>query len=927
MDFFSRTTPSIPPSQLTMSSSPMDRLLAATDEYLARMTRGIGTTKRPSNQAGPARDHSDEQPESLEEVEDNLAIVTSQPSLITNCTMRPYQIEGLDWMAQMFGNGMNGILADEMGLGKTLQSISLLALAKERGWPISKLPHLVVCPKSTITNWENEVRRFCPSLIPVALIGTADERQSILNSLHANEWNILITSFDVVRIEISVLKKIPFGFFILDEAHRIKNEESILSSVVRMVNAERILLLTGTPLQNNLHELWSILNFIMPKVFDNSEEFDRIFNELVGGDSTADATAITSTLHRILRPFMLRRLKTDVARDLPEKKELYVYVDLSPMQKQIYREIILKNADSLIATSSIAKVRLVNTLMQLRKVCNHPYLFPGIEPGPPYVDGPHLVSNSGKMVVLDHLIKRILLSETESGQPNQILIFSQMTKVLDILEDYLRMQKFGYCRIDGSTASSDRQMMIDEFTRTGTDKRVFLLSTRAGGLGINLVSANFVFIFDADFNPQADLQAIDRAHRIGQTRPVTVYRFVSKNTVEEKIIEKAAKKLLIDKMVIQKGRFNQKSESAEASKEELGKMLKFGVTELFADETSSFNDEIDALLEFSQSRSDQLNDSLKSFDQFVLKFENPVSAMREFEETATESSVLPEIITLAAANPTEEFLEPVGPRERKPVLPPPPKRTAAPPVIKTKLAVWRAQVGGGHDYQFYDTKRLDELERMEKEKGKLTDAQKAEQSKLMAAGFPNWSRRFFQTVVRTLEEFGNTDESIAMMVEQIPERSEDEIVRYVDVLLESGQKYIGPYIMNRIHSRLKKLEKTNQVVSGQMDALDRKMDDAEGIDSSGDHNPWVSLPVDSPPIEEGSPWTNNVDRILLCGVAMYGYGSWGALKSLLRISPPTAFNFPVYVVSEDDLKERVDDLLEIVEEEFPAKKRKSNKGK
>jgi SWI/SNF-related matrix-associated actin-dependent regulator of chromatin subfamily A member 5 len=878
-------------------SDALERLLEATDVYLSKIM----------NRSSPEEDE-----------ESDEFVITTQPSLIKG-QMRNYQIEGLDWLAQLARNKVNGILADEMGLGKTLQSISLLALAREQDWEESKLPHLIIVPKSTITNWANEFAKFCPVFKTCCLIGSQEERELLISStILPGSFDVLITSFDVARIEISTLRKLKFGFFILDEAHRIKNEESILSSVVRTVSAERILLLTGTPLQNNLHELWAILNFIMPHIFDSAKDFDEIFERIVEGNQDA----VAQTLHRILRPFMLRRLKTDVARDLPEKKELYVYVSLSELQKRMYKDIVLKNADSVLNTYSVGKVRLVNTLMQLRKCCNHPYLFPGIEEGPPFVDGMHLVENSGKLAVMDRLIEKVIFEKASEG--NQILIFSQMTRMLDILDDYLRFKRIPHCRIDGSTASSDRQAIIDEFMREGTDKRVFLLSTRAGGLGINLVSANFVFIFDADFNPQSDLQAIDRAHRIGQKRPVTVYRFVTRNTVEEKIIEKASKKMLIDRLVIQKGKFGTGKQSEDVSKDEMAHILRFGVSELFNSAGETGETDIDTLLEFSEKKTSELTQKLRSFDSFILKFDNPLTVDSLAVDGVKDEEELPDEVRIAAENVVPDQDEKLlfmvdGPRERKPVISAAPKRITAPPVIKTKLAEWRAKVGGGHDYQFFDDKRLDELEKIEKEKGSLTRYEKAEQEKLMSEGFPNFSRRCFQTVTRLLEERGPGERTVDLIAEALPEWPRTELERYIDTLFESGQKFMGKNFMVRFENKIKKIESEIAEIETRMTALDRKVKAYKG------ENVWVDLSVDSPFIPEGSGWTNQVDRILLCGVYCYGYAAWGAVRHLVRTFPQTCHNWVVHAKPVEEVKARVDELLEIVQEEFPPPKKSSSK--
>jgi SNF2 family DNA or RNA helicase len=318
---------------------------------------------------------------------------------------------------------------------------------------------------------------------------------------------------------------------------------------------------------------------------------------------------------------VLRRLKSEVEFKLPPKKEIYLFVGLSDIQKTMYRNILSKNID-IVNGITKDKIQLLNILMQLKKVCNHPYLFPGVEPGPPYEDGEHLVTNSMKLNILDVLLKKLKI------EGSKVLIFSQMTSLLNILDDYCRFRGFSYCRIDGkiwinvgSTSSVDRDIRIEQFQDPNGGKFIFLLSTRAGGLGINLHGANNVIIYDSDWNPQVDLQAIDRAHRIGQTRPVNVYRFVTegilylmKGTVEEKIVERAAKKLKIDHLIIQKG----KSVQSKVSALEMTNILQYGAQNIFHSQSNSNEDvlNIEEILDYSMNKTEKLKEPLKynSFD-------------------------------------------------------------------------------------------------------------------------------------------------------------------------------------------------------------------------------------------------------------------------------------------------------------------------
>mmetsp|Transcript_23933 Transcript_23933/g.42618 ORF Transcript_23933/g.42618 Transcript_23933/m.42618 type:complete len:723 (-) Transcript_23933:180-2348(-) len=499
-------------------------------QHFAPVASEKGNKKKKSGGRGGGRAEEEEDEELLkDEAEEGGGLMqthrlTVQPSCISFGTMREYQMQGLNWLIHLYDNGINGILADEMGLGKTLQTISLLGYLHEyRG---ITGPHLVLVPKSTLHNWLNEFRRWCPIIRAKKFHGNGEERErQKAQDLAPGAFDVCITSFEMVIKEKNFFKKFHWRYIIIDEAHRIKNENSILSRVVRMLHTNYRLLITGTPLQNNLHELWALLNFLLPEVFSSSEKFDEWFSVGPSGEGEAE---VVQQLHKVLRPFLLRRVKSDVERSLPPKKETILKIGMGEMQKKYYAALLQKDIEAV--NGGAERSRLLNIVMQLRKCCNHPYLFQGAEPGPPYITGDHLVENSGKMVLMDKLLPKL------KARDSRVLIFSQMTRMLDIMEDYCLYRGYRYCRIDGNTSGDDRENAIDSFNAPDSEKFIFLLSTRAGGLGINLATADIVVLYDSDWNPQMDLQAMDRAHRLGQRRTVNVYRLLMRDTLEERIM-------------------------------------------------------------------------------------------------------------------------------------------------------------------------------------------------------------------------------------------------------------------------------------------------------------------------------------------------------------------------------------------------------
>lgn len=416
---------------------------------------GIKVSSSRRSEGGSRRRGDDAADGEVDEAELNEAdehdatYLTAQPKTLGFGKMRPYQLEGLNWMIRLQENGVNGILADEMGLGKTLQSISVLVYMRE--FQNNNGPHLVVVPKSTLSNWMSEIERWAPELTAVKFHGKKEEREHITKTImepaqrdENRTWDVCVTTYEVCNIDKQVFNKFAWSYLIIDEAHRLKNETSTFSRTIRTFETRYRLLLTGTPLQNNLHELWALLNFLVPDVFASAEQFDEWFNLDI--DDANEKNKLIKQLHKILRPFMLRRLKADVEKTLPPKHETILFTGMSEMQKKLYRDILLRDFDALQGSnSSGSRTALLNIVMQLRKCAGHPYLFPGVEDRtlPPL--GEHLINHCGKMVLLDKLLRRL----KERG--HRVLLFTQMTRMLDIIEDYLVMRQFQYCRIDGTS--------------------------------------------------------------------------------------------------------------------------------------------------------------------------------------------------------------------------------------------------------------------------------------------------------------------------------------------------------------------------------------------------------------------------------------------------------------------------------------------
>ncbi|ORY88017.1 SNF2 family N-terminal domain-domain-containing protein [Leucosporidium creatinivorum] len=575
--------------------------------------------------------------------------VKEQSKLVSGGTLKDFQRVGVDWMIARHMNASGCLLADEMGTGKTIQSIAFLAYLREQGMHSF---NLVVCPKAVLGNWELEFRRFAPSMPIMVYKGNPTERKALRAEMRrlANAGDdsalpTILTTYSFVRSDKTLLARsdtkhdphFEFGVLVIDEAQNIKSAKTKTHQALKQYAVDFRLLLTGTPLQNNLDELYALLSFILPEVFNDAEAWTASFNfdSLTSADGSALSKAdefalLVAQLHLIVKPFMLRRLKKDVQKDLPLKKEYILRAPMTERQRELdlsarnksLRALLIKEsmstsepsatpppaietdepgqtisqragrrksgkntyveltdgeffdemenpheretqtaeevmemareANDKSSRSRINNQRLDSMIMSLRLVANHPYLTDksamvnvGSEEWMKDV-----VAMSGKMMLLDRMLPKLF------AEGHKVLIFSQFTTQLDIIAAWADVVKeWGYYQIGGGSPADQEE--IDDFN-TNTDEdscKLFLLSTRAGGVGLNLVGADTVIIFDSDWNPQNDLQAMDRAHRIGQTKPVLVFRFETENSIDGLIIDRATRKRKLEKVVLGEGTF------------------------------------------------------------------------------------------------------------------------------------------------------------------------------------------------------------------------------------------------------------------------------------------------------------------------------------------------------------------------------------
>ncbi|KAJ7492086.1 P-loop containing nucleoside triphosphate hydrolase protein [Mycena latifolia] len=504
-----------------------------------------------------------------------------QPKLIEGGEMQEYQLAGLSFLAYMYANGINGILADEMGLGKTLQTLSLFAHIKETGSGPA-LPHLIVCPLSVLSSWEAECERWVPSMRALRFHGSPDERERIKGTMRGTGKNAV----DIVLTTYETLSSSDNGWFkthrwacvVLDEGHRIKNADTDVAARVGSVGGLWRIILTGTPIQNNLIELWGLLHWLYPNIFTQTTR--ALFASSFDLANGTYALPVINAVRELLGTIQLRRTKAALTdsgalSNVPPREEWTVFVPFTEAQRfWTYRMLtrlekvdlealfprgkegddskandgrreVLKHLENQAKGASTAKQwkKFSMLLMQLRRICDHPYMIDDAEPDE-YEIGEHLVAASSKLIAIDKILADVL------PKGERVLIFSQWTDMLDVLEDFMALRGIAYLRLDGSVSRARRAMYIRMFQREDSEHKVFLISTKAGGLGINLTKASTCILCDSDWNPQNDLQAIARSHRIGQTKVVKVFRLICRASVEDQMLDRIRRKLFLSAKII-----------------------------------------------------------------------------------------------------------------------------------------------------------------------------------------------------------------------------------------------------------------------------------------------------------------------------------------------------------------------------------------
>ncbi|XP_037927772.1 chromodomain-helicase-DNA-binding protein 1 isoform X2 [Teleopsis dalmanni] len=870
--------------------------------------------------------------------------IKGQPDfLCEGLTLRDYQMDGLNWLLHSWCKENSVILADEMGLGKTIQTICFLySLFK-----VHNLygPFLCVVPLSTMTAWQREFDLWAPDLNVVTYLGDVKSREMIrqyewqFNGSKRLKFNCILTTYEIVLKDKLFLGTSQWAALLVDEAHRLKNDDSLLYKSLKEFDTNHRLLITGTPLQNSLKELWALLHFIMPDKFVTWEDFE------VEHGNAADKGY--TKLHQQLEPYILRRVKKDVEKSLPAKVEQILRVEMTSVQKQYYKWILTKNFDALRKGTKGSTSTFLNIVIELKKCCNHAAL---IRPTEFDLLGMQqdealqtLLKGSGKLVLLDKLLCRL----KETG--HRVLIFSQMVRMLDILADYLQKRHFPFQRLDGSIKGEMRRQALDHFNAEGSQDFCFLLSTRAGGLGINLATADTVIIFDSDWNPQNDLQAQARAHRIGQKNQVNIYRLVTARSVEEQIVERAKQKMVLDHLVIQRmdttGRTvldksgGGSSNTTPFNKDDLSAILKFGAEELFKDEQENDDElvcDIDEILRRAETRNEDPempgDDLLSAFKvASIVAFEEDPgdttkdneTAGAEEEDTKDWDDIIPENFRKIVENQERA-------KEMEDLYLPPRRKTAttSQSTKGAKKAQQQPDSGADSDYEIGSDGSGDDGR--PKKRGRPAMKEKIN-------GFTDGEiRRFiksykkFPAPLMRLEAIACDAELQEKPLSELKRIGEMLHARCVQFLEEHKEEAIAtPKTGNVDEKKQRRSRATFSIKLGGVSfnaktllSCEEELTPLNEImpSAANDRLNW-SLNIKTRPANFDIDWGVDEDSKLLCGIYQYGIGSWEQMKidPTLHLTEKILFNDDRKPQAKH-LQSRAEYLLKIIKKNVELKK-------
>ncbi|KAG9199817.1 hypothetical protein G6514_007931 [Epicoccum nigrum] len=804
-----------------------------------------------------------------------------QPDYIKFGRLRPFQMQGVNFLAHNWCRGTNVILADEMGLGKTVQTVSFMNwLRHARG---QDGPFICVVPLSTMPAWADTFNNWTPDINYVIYTGREDARSIIRDKellIDGNpkriKFNVLLTTYEYVLADWQFLSSIKWQFLAVDEAHRLKNRESQLYEKLRGFSAPSRLLITGTPIQNTLGELSALMDFLMPGMIKVDEEVDL---------ASEDASHKLAELSEAIQPYMIRRTKEKVENDLPPKSEKILRVELSDIQLEYYKNILTRNYEALNEGSSGQKQSLLNIVMELKKASNHALLFPNAEAK--FIKGDAtkeetlkaLITTSGKMMLLDRLLTKL------KKDGHRVLIFSQMVHMLDILTDYLKLRNYTFQRLDGTVPASDRKIAIDHFNAPDSDDYCFLLSTRAGGLGINLMTADTVVLFDSDWNPQADLQAMARAHRIGQQKPVSVYRLVSKDTIEEEILERARNKRMLEFITIQRGvtdrqqkELNDKMSRAAAepnSADDINNILKRRGQKMFEQSGNQKKLEeldIDSVLENAEEHKTEQAAGLTSDGgaEFLKNFEyTDVKIDLEWDDIIPKEElevVKAEIQQRKDEEQTQKLLDESAPRKRK----------AAAASAREQRAAKKRALEAQRDVD-------------------VDDDEPSEDDNLKRDPKRPLNTKETRNLVRAYERYGSLDERTEEMLKaaKLVGRDIDVIRNTLNTVINTSQD-----LVKQEQARLRKIEADENRAITKKDKkavlfdyngvkklnaetiLDRPIEMSilkSAVEAAQDwHNFRIADAIK--PASYSCPWGAREDGMLSVGISRHGYGAWVQIR-------------------------------------------------